>query len=146
MAQPGSFNGSKILIMIGDGGDPETFAHPCLINSTRSVEGTATTVDSVIPDCADQDAPAWTSREKDALSYSISGEGICDDDSVAEYRAWLISPAAKNVKQVISSENGRTLTGKFHLTTFSVTGERKGKATASIALISDGPVVDSANS
>jgi predicted secreted protein len=143
MAKPTTFNGSKILIKVGDGAETETFAHPCLINTTRALQGSVTTVDSVVPDCDDPDAIAWTEREKDAISYTITGEGVMDASSIEEYIDFLESADAKNVQVVIAdgdTTNGRVGTGAFHLTEFQVSGARKEKATASITLVSDGIV------
>jgi len=146
MAPPDHFTGSKISIQIGDGASPEVFAHPCLINSTRAVEGTATTIDTVVPDCADPEAPAWTNRDKDALSYQITGEGIMDAVSTEPYINWLKDALTKNVRAVINNGGvGQTLAGAFHLTSFNVNGERKGKAQVSITLVSDGVIANSAN-
>lgn len=140
MAEVDVFNGSKILIRIGDGATPtEAFAHPCLINSSRSVQESATTVDSVVPDCADPDAPAWTQREKDALSVTITGEGLVNKADVAAYQAWLRQAANKNVQYTVD-DNTTNMQGAFHLTEFQVSGERKEKAQVSITLVSDGAV------
>lgn len=143
MSQPPTFTGSKIMIKVGDGADPEVFAHPCLINASRSIQTSATTVDSVIPDCADQEAPAWTEREKDALSVTITGEGVMDASSTDEYYAWLTQAAAKNIQAVVNNGGGAneyTLSGQFHLTEFQISGERKERAQVSITLVSTGPI------
>lgn len=146
MAQVETFNGSKILVKIGDGGSPETFAHPCLINTSRSVQGSVTTVDSVVPDCSDPDAPAWIEREKDSISYTISGEGLMNRADIGDYLAWLKSADPKNVQVVIADglSGAQVLSGAFHLTEFQISGTRKEKATCSITLVSDG-VVSEAN-
>jgi len=143
MAQPTSFNGAKILVKVGDGGSPETFAHPCLINSSRSVQSTASTTESAIPDCDNPEAPAWLEREKDTLSVTITGEGIMDASDTSDYFAWLTSENSKNVKAVVNNGGGAnefTFDGKFHLTEFQVSGERKERAQVSITLVSTGPV------
>lgn len=139
MAAVDVFNGSKVLIKVGDGADPEVFTHPCLINTSRSVQESATTVDSVVPDCADLDAPAWTQREKDALSVTITGEGLVNKGDVASYQLWLRATAGKNVQYTID-DGTTTYVGNFHLTEFQVSGERKEKAQASITLVSNGAV------
>lgn len=146
MAQVETFNGSKILIKIGDGADPEVFAHPCLINTSRSVQGSVTTVDSVVPDCADPDAPAWIEREKDSISYTISGEGLMNRADIADYLAWLKASMTKNVQVVIADglSGAQVLSGAFHLTEFQISGTRKEKATCSITLVSDGVVTEAA--
>ena len=146
MTQVETFNGSKILIKIGDGADPEAFVHPCLINSSRSIQGSASTVDSVVPDCDDPDAPAWTEREKDALSYTITGEGLMHRADLAAYLAWLKSKDTKNIEAVLADglSGAQVLTGAFHLTECQFSGARKEKVTVSITLVSDGVVADAA--
>lgn len=141
--QPTTFNGSKILIKVGDGGDPEQFTTKCSINASRSVQGSATTVDTVVPFCGDNaDDPAWTEREKDALSYTFTGEGVHDAADIEFFTGWLESAPSRNVEAVIADGvNGSyTLSGKFHLTEYQVSGARKEKAQASITLVSDGVV------
>lgn len=145
MTKVETFNGSKVLVKVGDGEDPEVFAHPCLINTSRSIQGSATTVDSNVPDCADMDAPSWTEREKDALSYTITGEGLLHRSDIADYMAWLKSPNTKNIQAVVADglSGAMVLSGAFHLTEFQVSGGgRKEKVTCSITLVSDGVVSD----
>jgi len=147
MAPPTTFVGAKVLIKVGDGASPEVFAHPCLINSTRSVEGAATTVDSVIPDCNDQSLPAWITRDKDSLSYTVSGEGVVHADDIESYVNWLKQTAPKNCQiEINNGGTGQTLSGSFHLTAFSVNAERENRATVSITLLSTGEVTNAANS
>lgn len=142
MAQPDSFNGSKILVKIGDGADPEVFTTKCSINASRSVQSSATTVDSVVPDCADPDAPAWTEREKDALSITITGEGIHDAADIAFFDTYWRGTDAKNIQAVVADgETGAQIySGKFHLTEYQASGARKEKVQASITLVSDGVI------
>lgn len=144
MAQVETFTGSKILIKIGDGADPEVFAHPCLINTTRSIQGSATTVDNAVPDCADPEAPAWVEREKDTISYTITGEGMMHASDIAVYAAWLKDPLSKNIQAVVADgdDAGHVFSGAFHLTELQMGGGRKEKATGSITLVSDGVVTD----
>lgn len=146
MAQPNTFTGAKVLIKIGNGADPEVFTHPCLINTTRSIQGSVTTVDSVVPDCDQPEDPAWVEREKDSISYTITGEGMMDLAAVGDYFAWLKNKAPKNIQAIVGQgmTGAHKLEGAFHLTEFQISGERKGKATVSITLVSDGVVTDSA--
>ena len=149
MAQPKTFNGAKIAIKIGDGADPEIFAHPCLINSSRSVQATATAVDSVVPDCDSPEDPAWIEREKDTISVTITGEGIMNASDTDTYWAWLTGEASKNVQAVVNNGGGAdefTLSGKFHLTDFQVSGDRKEKSQVSITLVSDGVITGASGS
>ena len=150
MAEPLSFNGSKILIKVGAGdGPPETFAHPCLINASRGIQFSSSTIDTVIPDCADQDAPAWMTREKDSLSVTISGEGIMDAADTDDYFDWFEQAATKNVQVVVNDGGGaneQTFAGAFHLTEFSFNGDRKERSQVSITLVSTSAVTRTAGS
>lgn len=147
MSEPTSFNGSKIMIKVGDGADPEVFTHPCLINASRGIQFSSSTIDSVIPDCADQDAPAWITREKDSLTVTITGEGIMDAGDTDDYFDWFEGAASKNVQGVVNAGGGtdeQTFEGAFHLTEFQISGERKEKAQVSITLVSTGAITRTA--
>jgi predicted secreted protein len=145
MAAVDVINGEKILIQIGDGADPEVFAHPCLINTERGIQFSSSVTSEVVPDCATPGDPAWTSTEVDGLSATISGAGMLDVASVEEFFDWYTSGLNKNVKVKIDKVGGRTFTGAFKLTEFGLTGTRKSKATCSVTLVSDGAVADTAN-
>lgn len=142
MAQPKTFNGSKILIKIGDGADPETFATKCTINASRSVQGTATTVDTVVPDCDDPDAPAWTEREKDALSYTLTGDGVHDAGDIEFFATFLEEAGSRNCQVFIADgvQGAYMLSGKFHLTDWQASGARKEKTQGSMTFVSDGVI------
>ncbi len=152
MAEPLSFNGSKILVKIGDDNvspGPEAFAHPCLINASRGIQFSTGTIDSVIPDCADQDAPAWVTREKDSLTATITGEGIMDAADTDDWFDWFERSSSKNVQLVVNdggSTNEQTFAGAFHLTEMSISGERKEKAQVSVTLVSTGAITRTAGS
>ena len=140
MAEPDHFTGSELLIQIGDGMSPETFAHPCLINAERAFAVNVTMEESVIPDCADPTAPAWVSRDPDSISVDLTGQGIMDAASTDEYYQWAATGAKKNCRVVVDSggTNQRTYGGVAVLETFEISGTRKGKATVSLSIKSDG--------
>lgn len=147
MTEPTSFNGSKIAIKVGNGADPEVFTHPCLINSSRGIQFSSSTVDSLIPRCDDQDAPAWITREKDSLTVTITGEGIMDAADTDDYFDWFEGAATKNVQGVVNVGGGvneQTFEGAFHLTEMQISGERKEKAQVSITLVSSGAITRTA--
>lgn len=128
MAQKLAVRGTKLLIQVGDGADPEVFAHPCLINTDRSFNLQAETQDFPTYDCEDPEAVSWMQREKVSLSGDISGAGRLHEADLAEYDAWLRDPNPRNVKIVISAtaaEGGGSWTGSYHLTQFQVTGGDK---------------------
>ena len=99
-------------------------------------------------DCADPEAVAWVLREKTNLSAAITGSGVVNTPDIGEFFDWLASPDSKNCKVVIdvpSADGGVVFTGAFHLTEFSVTGNRGEKMQASVSLSSDGAVTKTAN-
>lgn len=145
MAEPTTITGEQILIQIGDGADPEVFAHPCLINTDRGIQWSSNVISELVPDCADPGAPAWNRTDIDGLSASISGSGMYDLSSEADFYEWYTTGVSKNVKVKTGTTGGSTYTGLFKLSEFGVTGSRKTRATASVTLVSDGPVVRTAN-
>lgn len=140
MARPTTLRGSKLLIMIGDGADPETFAAPCAL-STKSFNRSATTNEFNVPDCDDPDAPVWTERAKGALSSGITGSGTLAKESIDLWEEFFEDVDSRNIRVKIDYSVGpRTYQGKYHLTTFNLTGEQDGLIQYEIELTSDGPV------
>ncbi len=141
--------GVKLLIKVGDGATPEVFSTPCSINAERGITFTAGVNDQDIPDCSNPDAIAWVVREKTNLSASITGSGTLDTEDAEFFFDWLKSEDPKNVKVIVdvpAARGGVIFTGSFHLTEFSITGNRAEKMQASISLSSDGEITSGANS
>lgn len=148
MAQAKTASGSKLLVKVGDGGTPETFAHSCTINAQRGLALTAETNDINVPDCDDPDLVTWVEREKRSLSGTITGEGVLNTPDIETYFNWWKSPDPKNVKVVVdvpAADGGRIFTGAFLLTQFELTGNRGDKVTASLSMASDGAITISNN-
>lgn len=140
MARPTTLRGSKLLIMIGDGADPEVFAAPCALN-TKSFNRSASTNDFNVADCSDPDAPVWTERAKGALSSGITGSGTLAKESIDTWEEFFEDVDSRNIRVVIDYAVGpRTYQGKYHLTTFNITGDQDGLIQYEIELTSDGPV------
>lgn len=141
--------GVKLLIKVGDGATPEVFSTPCSINAERGITFTAGVNDQDIPDCSNPDAIAWVVREMTNLSASITGSGTLDTEDAEFFFDWLKSEDPKNVKVIVdvpAARGGVIFTGSFHLTEFSITGNRGEKMQASISLSSDGEITSGANS
>lgn len=148
MAEVKHARGVKLLLKVGDGAEPEVFATFCSINAERGITFTAATNDQEIVDCENPDAIAWMVREKSNLSASITGSGVLDTGDVQEFYDWLTGDASRNVKVVVdvpSADGGVVFTGAFHLTEFTITGNRGEKMQASISLSSDGAITSAAN-
>lgn len=143
--------GTQLLVLIGEGDTvpgPETFAHPCSINAERDFSREANVNETVVPDCDDPDAPGWVEREVESLSAGITGSGVLNTTDLAAWDDWFENATAKNckVKVNVSAVNGgRTYSGAFLLTSFSITGERGDKVQVSVTLQSTGPVTSADN-
>lgn len=149
MAAVKHMRGVKLLLKVGDGATPtEVFTSMCSINAERGITFTSATNDQDIPDCTNPDLLAWVAREKTNLSASVTGAGVLDTSDVAAMFAWLTSENTKNCKVIVdvpSASGGQIFTGTYHLTEFSITGNRGEKAQCSISLQSSGPVTIAAN-
>jgi predicted secreted protein len=130
--------GTQVYIKVGDGATPETFTHPCLINTKRGVKFTNTLNKQIVPDCNNPDDPAWQAVIKDALTCAISGAGMLDTAAVASYDAWFRSSTGKNVQVWLGALG--YWQGSFQLSDFEVSGDRNVYADVTIALESDGIV------
>lgn len=138
-----TLNGEKLLVQIGDGASPETFAHDCLINTERGIQFSADMQEFTVPDCDDPSSPAWKDRLKDGLSATINGAGMVHTSSLETWFNWFTSNSTKNVRvkaDAAGADGGGYWAGAFHLSNYEVTGTRKEKATVSVTLESSGTI------
>lgn len=141
--------GVKLLLKVGDGASPETFAAYCTVNAARGITFTSATNDFNIPDCDDPDQIGWLAREKVSLSVAVTGAGILNTPDVQDFFDWWSSENSKNCQIVVdvpSADGGVIFEGAFHLTEFAITGDRGAKQEANLTLASDGEVTCTANS
>lgn len=147
MAQAITIPYSKFRILLGNAASPEVFAAPCGLN-TRALRRSKTTNEIDIPDCDDEDAPAWVGREVRSLDWSVTGEGVLAEQAVEDWEAFFNSTDSRNVRiemvfpSTVSGSPGTIAkVGRAHLTSFEVTGNRGEKVTVSIELSGDGALV-----
>lgn len=142
MAQPTTVNGSKLLIMLGDGNSPQTFVAPCGL-TTKGINFAAASNEFNVPDCADPDAPMWTERVISALSAGVSGSGIMAMESYDEWRNWFLSGLSKSVHVSINeplAAGGGYYSMRAILTGFNTTGNQGEKINLEVTIQSDGEV------
>jgi predicted secreted protein len=140
MAKPTTLRGTKLLLKLGDGASPETFAAQCGL-STKSFDRSASTNEFNVADCEDPDAPIWTERVKGALSSTVSGSGVLAQEALDAYDEWYLERDSRNLEVTIDFAVGpRVYRGAYHLTTFNITGEQDGLIQVQIELQSDGEV------
>lgn len=140
MAQPTVIAGTKLLILVGNGAQPEVFASPCGL-TTRSFDLAASTNTTLIPDCDDPEAPAWEAKDVNALSATISGAGVLAVESFDLWNVWFMSAESKNIQIKLNHAELGHWEGSFIITSFKVGGERGGKATIDMTMVNDGTVV-----
>ena len=143
MASVATMSGTKLVVQVGDGADPEVFAADCMINSERGISFQADTNEFIVPDCDNPDDPAWKEVVKDGLSATISGSGLLHTTNTETWFNWLKSSATKNCRVVINvlaGVGGGYFSGAFHLTAFEITGNRGEKAQVSVTMVSDGEI------
>jgi hypothetical protein len=145
MAQERGTSGLKLLLLVGDGGSPEGFTHPCSINAERGITFTAGMSEEDGFNCEDPDEIGWVLREKTKLSCAITGGGKVVMSDVPFFFEWLTSNESRNCKVKVDAPGGQTFTGAFHLSEFPLTGNKGEKMATSISLASDGEVVMAAN-
>jgi hypothetical protein len=145
MAQATAISFSKFRVKLGNAASPEVFTAPCGFNS-RSFRRTKNTNEVDLPDCTDEDLPAYVGREVRSLDWSISGEGILSEEAVSTWETWYASTASKNIKVelvFLGSPGTITLTGAAHLTSYEVSGTRGDKVQISVEILGDGVLTSS---
>jgi len=134
-------NGYQLLIKLGDGGSPESFAHPCTINTTRGITFSASPIETQLPYCDAPTTPSWVEREIDGKSASIAGAGVLDTDSFDVFWLWFDAGTSKNIQVMVNVDaaaGGGYWSGRALLTEFQLTGERRAKVEFSCTILSDG--------
>lgn len=142
MAKSTTVRFSKFIVRLGDGASPvEVFAAPCGFNS-KSFNRSKSFGETTVPNCPDDDAPAWTERDVQSMSATISGEGVLAKQAVARWEAAFAAEVSTNceVELIYPDGDSELYTGAFHLESFEISGTRGERVTANITLQSDGPV------
>lgn len=145
MAQAVTLRYSKLRVLLGDGGSPEAFDFPCGLNS-RALNRSKALNEIDIPDCDDEDAPAWIGREVRSLDWSVTGEGVLDESAQILWDAFFDDLDPRNVRIELEKSTGiLAWEGRAHLQTYNVTGNRGEKVGVNIELVGDGALVSAAS-
>lgn len=127
MTSPTVIDTVLLTIQVGDGASSEAFAHPCLINLSRSITHTANATAVVIPQCNSL-LPGETVRTVTSTDLTVQGAGKLDAATHKTYADWLNLGTSKNVKLQVGSATGSTIyTGPMKLLELSVTGQELGQ-------------------
>jgi TP901-1 family phage major tail protein len=125
--------GKDLLIKIGDGGDPESFATVAGLRAT-TLAFNAQTVDITNADSAN----AWRELlDAGVKSATLSGNGVFKDAASDEaLRAAFFNQTLPNFQIVIP--NFGTVTGPFKITSLQYDGPYDGEVKISLSLASAG--------
>lgn len=120
MTQPTGSKFSELVIKIGDGGSPESFAKLGIAMVSRNWNSSVSTVKDTVPDQTDEDLLVDEISQPSTRTRTASGKGKIDKSQVATFEA-----ALGVVKNYQVSETGvGTWTGPMVLTAFNRTGQR----------------------
>lgn len=135
-----AIRGTKLLILLGDGGSPEDFAHPCSINAARDVTFEKNMNEDVGIDCDDLDAVGWVIREAVSKSCTVEGNGKLSIDDLELFESWFNDDESRNARVIVNVAGGRQYGGRWQCSNLRIGGERGEKVEVSITLMNDGPI------
>lgn len=133
--------GTKILILLGDGGSPEDYAHPCSINAARDITFEKNLNEDVGLDCDDPDAVTWVTRDAVSKSCTVEGNGKLAIQDLELFETWFNSDESRNARVIVDVVGGRQYGGRWHCSNFRLGGDRGEKAEVSITLVNDGEIL-----
>jgi predicted secreted protein len=133
MTLPTTLKFAEMLILIGNGGAPETFAEPCGLTARSFNLGSALRQEAVI-------GGDWDEAEAGSLSCNLSGSGVMAVESYDVWHDWIVSRAPHNVQVQLTGVG--TYQGAFLLSELSLQGSRSGgRVSIELAMSSAGAVV-----
>jgi tail tube protein len=148
MASPTVIPGTKLLILIGAGGDspgsPDVFGEPCGL-TTKKFAMSATTSTTIVPDCIDPSLPAWEAKEVSSLAAEVTGNGVMAVESFHTWADWFLGSQSRSARITLVSPTTLPLSlgyfqGNFFLTNLTYDGVRGTKVAIDITMNSDGPL------
>lgn len=132
---------TRLIIQLGDGEDPEVFAHTCGAN-TFGVTLSNNLGENTVLDCDDPlDVPAVITRHLESQDTSATISGMVTTEAWPTWRAWADGGAEKNIKMLVdesAANNGGFWTLPAYLNTLELGKENSGKVTFSATISSAG--------
>lgn len=132
---------TRLIIQLGDGGDPETFAFTCGAN-TFGVSLTNNLGENVSLDCDNPlDVPATISRYLESQDTSVNLAGKVTTGAWPTWRAWADDASVKNVKIVIdeaAADNGGFWVVPARLSSLELQKENSGRVDFTASIVGDG--------
>src|SRR5215831_21415951 len=148
MAAPTVITGTKLLVLIGAGGDspgsPDVFAEPCGL-TTKNFTLNASTNTTLIPDCIDPSLPAWEAKDVNALSAEVTGAGVMAVESFHTWVDWYLGATERQSRiQLVSPTSLPNSLGYFQgafiLSKLTYNGVRGQKVNIDVTLVNNGVI------
>lgn len=148
MTAPTVIPGTRLLVLIGAGGDspgsPDVFSEPCGL-TTKNFVMNATTNTTLIPDCTDPSLPAWESKDVNALNSEVTGNGVMAVEAFHAWTDWFLGAQTRAARITLVSPAAMPLSlgyfqGNYVLSKLQYNGVRGQKVVIDITMVSDGPL------
>ena len=131
---------SRMLILLGNGADPEVFASPCGVG-TRSMTFSKSTGEAALLDCdTPLDVPAAMTRWSESDDTSVSFQGLLAKEALPTWRAWADAvgdAAVRNIRIMIDeplADGGGYWELPAILTSLEMSTEGTGRANVSATI------------
>lgn len=116
----------RLLILLGDGADPEVFDHPCGANA-KDIDMNNNTGEEVVLDCdTPLDVAPSVIRYIESQDTTVSLSGTIATTSFPTWRDWADAGSVKNVKILLdlpSAQNGGSWLVPAILSNFKMTSQ-----------------------
>lgn len=113
--------GRLLLIKIGDGGSPETFANLCGLK-TRSFNMSANEVDTTIPSCTNPGGPVQKTSRPGIANRTFSGSGaFVSSTAMDTFMGYVRGSVAFNAQVVVPGDG--EYEGSWMVTDFEFSGD-----------------------
>ncbi|SIT74749.1 phage tail tube protein [Pontibaca methylaminivorans] len=141
MARPETIKFGKFFVRLSDGESPPAFTAPCGFTS-KSFSRNKTLAEVEVPDCDDPDAAAWSERDVQSMSATISGSGVLAKAAMPTWEGALESTDSieAEVEFVYADGTSDYYTGRFHIESLEITGSLGERVQVSITMQSDGEI------
>lgn len=128
---------TRLVIQLGDGQSPETFAHTCGANSF-GISLTNNLGENTVLDCDEPlDVPAAIVRHLESQDTSATISGMVTIEAWPTWRAWADGGTEKNIKLFLdesAANNGGHWTLPAYLASLELTKEAGGKVAFSASI------------
>lgn len=136
MARATTSTFGQFKILLGDGGGPEVFTAICGLTS-KGINFNTETNTVEVPDCADEDMPAYKEQGPKSYEVTLTGSGMWAKESHGILIDWWKSGASKNIKVQYAQAavgDAEFVNGPAIITSLGATVEKGGRLSAEISI------------